>query len=63
MWRSRAAVGFEAEEIVGGGRSSRPHPGRRIIAFYGNPLSKRMGILGEFASEDMLRKLDAEVTA
>ncbi len=38
-------------------------PARRIIAFYGNPLSKRMGILGEFASEDMLKKLDAEVAA
>ena len=38
-------------------------PARRIVAFYGNPLSKRMGILGEFAHEDMLRKLDAEVAA
>jgi hypothetical protein len=38
-------------------------PGRRIIAYYGNPLSKRMGILGEFAPEDMLRKLDAETAA
>ncbi len=36
-------------------------PDRRIIAFYGNPLSRRMGILGEFDPEDMLRKLDAEV--
>ncbi len=38
-------------------------PAKRIVAFYGNPLSKRMGILGEFASEDMLKKLDAEVAA
>ncbi|MEO8334768.1 MAG: hypothetical protein ABI664_07340 [bacterium] len=38
-------------------------PARRIIAFYGNPLSKRMGILGEFPVEDMLQKLDAEVAA
>ncbi|HEU4720897.1 MAG TPA: hypothetical protein VFS59_05995 [Gemmatimonadaceae bacterium] len=38
-------------------------PAKRIIAFYGNPLSKRMGILGEFDSETMLRKLDAEVAA
>jgi hypothetical protein len=38
-------------------------PGRRIIAYYGNPLSKRMGILGEFAPEEMLRKLDAETAA
>jgi hypothetical protein len=38
-------------------------PAKRIVAFYGNPLSKRMGILGEFPPEDMLRKLDAEVAA
>ena len=38
-------------------------PDRRIIAYYGNPLSKRMGILGEFAPDEMLKKLDAEVAA
>ncbi len=38
-------------------------PARRIIAFYGNPLSKRMGILGEFAPDRMLAKLDTEVAA
>ena len=38
-------------------------PAKRFIAFYGNPLSRRMGILGEFDHEDMLRKLDAEVAA
>jgi len=36
-------------------------PAKRIIAFYGNPLSTRMGILGEFQPDEMLRKLDAEV--
>jgi hypothetical protein len=38
-------------------------PGRRIIAYYGNPLSKRMGVLGEYESEEMLRMLDKEVAA
>jgi hypothetical protein len=38
-------------------------PGKRIVAFYGNPLSRRMGILGEFAPDVMLRKLDDEVAA
>lgn len=38
-------------------------PNKRIIAFYGNPLSTRMGILGEFEPQEMLRKLDAEVAA
>ena len=36
-------------------------PEKRIIAFYGNPLSKRMGILGEFIPDSMLRRLDTEV--
>ncbi|MFN2398705.1 MAG: hypothetical protein ABR543_08745 [Gemmatimonadaceae bacterium] len=36
-------------------------PGRRIVAFYGNPLSKRMGILGELQPDKMLAKLDQEV--
>jgi hypothetical protein len=33
-------------------------PERRIIAFYGNPLSKRMGILGELPPDKMLERLD-----
>ncbi len=36
-------------------------PAKRIVAFYGNPLSKRMGILGEFETDDMLSRLDREV--
>ncbi len=36
-------------------------PQKRILAFYGNPLSKRMGILGELPPEQMLQKLDEEV--
>ena len=38
-------------------------PNRRIIAYYGNPLSKRMGILGEIPPDSMLKRLDAEVAA
>jgi hypothetical protein len=34
-------------------------PSHRIVAFYGNPLSKRMGILGEIETEEMLRRLDS----
>jgi hypothetical protein len=36
-------------------------PGKRIIAYYGNPLSKRMGILGEIPPDAMLARLDREV--
>ncbi|HEY0969793.1 MAG TPA: hypothetical protein VGE02_02325, partial [Gemmatimonadales bacterium] len=38
-------------------------PHKRIIAFYGNPLSTRMGILGQVKPDSMLRALDAEVAA
>lgn len=38
-------------------------PAKRIVAFYGNPLSRRMGILGEVDSATMLARLDAEVRA
>jgi hypothetical protein len=36
-------------------------PAKRIVAYYGNPLSKRMGILGELPPEQMLARLDREV--
>lgn len=32
-------------------------PSHRIVAFYGNPLSRRMGILGELPPDEMLAKL------
>jgi hypothetical protein len=38
-------------------------PARRIVAFYGNPLSKKMGILGELPPDSMLAKLEKEVEA
>jgi hypothetical protein len=38
-------------------------PDRRIVAYYGNPLSKKMGVLGEYDPEEMLRRLDQEVAA
>ena len=36
-------------------------PYNRIIAFYGNLYSKRMGVLGELPKEAMLKKLKSEV--
>ncbi len=38
-------------------------PHRRIVAYYGNPLSKKMGVLGEFQTDEMLRRLKGEVAA
>jgi len=37
-------------------------PEHRIVAFYGNPLSKRMGILGEIDPDEMLRRLEETAT-
>jgi hypothetical protein len=37
-------------------------PGKRIVAYYGNPLSKKMGALGEYPKDDMLRRLKGEAT-
>jgi hypothetical protein len=36
-------------------------PHKRVIAYYGNLYSKRMGILGELPPREMLAKLDTEV--
>ena len=36
-------------------------PGHRVVAFYGNPLVKKMGVLGEYPKDEMLSRLDKEV--
>ncbi|MEO8562422.1 MAG: hypothetical protein ABI601_10130 [bacterium] len=36
-------------------------PANRILAFYGNPLSTKMGVLGEYPKDQMLTMLDREV--
>jgi hypothetical protein len=36
-------------------------PDKRIVCYYGNPNSTRMGALGEYPKDEMLRRLDAEV--
>jgi hypothetical protein len=38
-------------------------PRERIIAYYGNPASTRMGILGELPPDQMLARLDEELAA
>jgi hypothetical protein len=38
-------------------------PSKRIVAYYGNPLSNRMGILGQLPVDQMLARLDKEVAA
>jgi hypothetical protein len=36
-------------------------PAKRIVAYYGNPQSKKMGALGEFPKDEMLQRLKGEV--
>jgi len=36
-------------------------PAKRIVAYYGNPLSKKMGALGEYPKDEMLKRLKGEV--
>jgi hypothetical protein len=36
-------------------------PGKRIVAYYGNPRSNKMGVLGEYPKDEMLRRLKGEV--
>ena len=61
-----SAVAFGRRQAAKWPTSPAPLPGsilpsHRIIAFYGNPLSKRMGVLGEYPPDVMLAKLDTVV--
>ena len=38
-------------------------PGCRVVAYYGNPMSKRMGILGELKPDSMLARLAKQAAA
>jgi hypothetical protein len=46
--------------------SPKPLPGailpeRRVVCYYGNPNSTRMGVLGEYPKDEMLGRLDREI--
>jgi hypothetical protein len=36
-------------------------PGKRVVAYYGNPHSKKMGVIGEYPEQQMLGMLDRTV--
>ncbi len=38
-------------------------PGNRIVAYYGNPHSKKMGVIGEYPEQQMLGMLDRTVAS
>jgi len=51
-WSAIAAVPVPAAALL---------PAHRIVAFYGNPISKRMGVLGAYPVDTMLAHLDEKV--
>ena len=59
-----ASASFASTDTVPWPKLPTPLPGsllpsHRIIAYYGNPLSRRMGILGELPPEQMMARLDS----
>ena len=38
-------------------------PGCRVVSYYGNPLSRRMGILGELKPDEMMARLEQQAAA
>jgi hypothetical protein len=61
---SAAQASFASTDTVPWPKLPTPLPGsllpsHRIIAYYGNPLSRRMGILGELPPEQMMARLDS----
>ncbi len=38
-------------------------PCSRIVAYYGNPREKKMGVLGEYPKDEMFRRFDAQLEA
>ncbi len=59
--RSRPASQFWPDIIPGPpARAGAILPGKRIVAFYGNPRSTRMGILGQIPPDEMFARLEAQ---
>ncbi len=61
---SSASASLSSSDTVPWPKPPTPLPGsllpsHRIIAYYGNPLSRRMGILGELPPEQMMAQLDS----
>ncbi len=61
--RPSTATPDPVREAASAARAGAILPNRRIVAFYGNPRSSRMGILGELPPDRMLARLDQEVAA
>jgi hypothetical protein len=54
---SLAAIALLTDSAATHRRPGSLFPGCRVVAYYGNPMSKRMGILGEIKPDSMLERL------
>jgi len=60
---SLAAIALQTDSAATRRLAGSLLPGCRIVAFYGNPMSKRMGILGEIKPDSMLARLAKQAAA
>ncbi len=60
---SKSALGLKWPVATEYPRDGAILPFHRVVAYYGNLYSKKMGILGEYEEEEMLRRLKLEVDA
>jgi hypothetical protein len=60
---SLAAIALQTDSAATHRRPGSLFPGCRVVAYYGNPMSKRMGILGEINPDSMLARLAKQAAA
>ncbi len=60
---SLAAIALFTDSAATHRRAGSLFPGCRVVAYYGNPMSKRMGILGEIKPDSMLARLAKQAAA
>jgi len=60
---SLAAIALQTDSAATRRLAGSLLPGCRVVAFYGNPMSKRMGILGEIKPDSMLARLAKQAAA
>jgi len=60
---SLAAIALQTDSAATHRLPGSLFPGCRVVAYYGNPMSKRMGILGEIKPDSMLARLAKQAAA
>ena len=60
---SVAAIALQTDSAATRRLAGSLFPGCRVVAYYGNPMSKRMGILGEIKPDSMLARLAKQAAA